>query len=91
MLMPGDFIQLRFSNERYGHTPIIVEVGDPPAPDNILLAAHSQDADYRPLDTYLYQEIRLIHILGAYPQRMGGSEDLPQPSDSGGEAPMAYM
>jgi hypothetical protein len=68
LLLPGDFVQLRFADERYGHTPIIVETGDPPALDNILVAAHSEDADYRPLDTYSYQEIRFIHILGAFPQ-----------------------
>lgn len=68
MLQPGDFVQFRFSADRYGHTPIIVAIGDPPAPNNILVAAHSIDADFRPLDTYDYQEIRFIHILGAYPQ-----------------------
>lgn len=66
-MMPGDFVQLRFADEKFGHTPIVVEVGTPPALDNILVAAHSQDADFRPLNTYLYQEIRFIHILGAYP------------------------
>lgn len=68
MLLPGDFVQLRFSYDTYGHTPIIVEIGDPPALDNILVAAHSQDADFRPLNTYAYQAIRFIHILGARPQ-----------------------
>lgn len=67
MLLPGDFVQLRFLEDRYGHTPIIVEVGDPPALSNILVAAHSMDADFRPLDTYQFREIRFIHILGAYP------------------------
>ena len=67
MLLPGDFVQLRFFEDRYGHTPIIVEVGDPPALSNILVAAHSMDADFRPLDTYQFREIRFIHILGAYP------------------------
>lgn len=67
MLMPGDFVQLRFANEQFGHTPVIVEVGDPPTLNNILVAAHSIDADFRPLDTYEFQEIRFIHILGAYP------------------------
>lgn len=64
---PGDFVQLRFpGRERFGHTPVIVEVGEPPTLGNILVAAHSQDADYRPLDTYTVQEMRFIHILGAY-------------------------
>ena len=66
MLMPGDFVQLRFSGEQYSHTPVIVEVGDPPQLGNILVAAHSVDSDFRPLDTYEFQDIRFIHILGAY-------------------------
>ncbi|MCI8422286.1 MAG: amidase domain-containing protein [Lawsonibacter sp.] len=80
MLLPGDFVQLRFTNDRYGHTPIIVEIGDPPTLGNILVAAHSQDADYRPLDTYHYQEIRFIHILGAYPQQ-GPPQVSPPPEE----------
>lgn len=68
-LLPGDFIQFRFNKETFGHTPIVVSVGDPPTPENTLIAAHSYDADYRPLNTYYYQEIRFIHILGAYPQQ----------------------
>ena len=66
VLMPGDFVQLRFSGDRFSHTPIIVEVGDSPSLENILVAAHSEDVDFRPLSTYQFQEIRFIHILGAY-------------------------
>ena len=64
--MPGDFIQLRFAGDTYGHTPIIVETGNPVSLDTILVAAHSQDADYRPINTYQYEAIRFIHILGAW-------------------------
>ena len=66
-LLPGDFIQLNFKGERFSHTPIVVQVGTPATPGNILLAAHSYDADFRPLDTYTYQQIRCLHILGANP------------------------
>jgi len=66
-LLPGDFVQFRFSKDSFGHTPIIVQMGDPPTLENTLIAAHSYDADYRPLSTYYFQEIRFIHILGAYP------------------------
>lgn len=63
---PGDFIQLRFDKERFAHTPIVVEVGSPPDPDNVLVAAHSDDADFQPLSSYPYQALRCLHILGAW-------------------------
>lgn len=65
-LLPGDFVQFNFKGERFSHTPIIVQIGMPATPENILLAAHSYDADYRPLSTYEFQELRCLHILGAY-------------------------
>ena len=67
----GDFLQFNFKGERFSHTPIIVQIGSPVTPENILLAAHSYDADYRPLSTYKYQQIRYLHILGAYPPKAG--------------------
>lgn len=63
-LRPGDLIQLSFKGGEFQHSPIVVSVGFPVAPENILLAAHSFDADNRPLSTYEYQEIRMIHITG---------------------------
>ena len=71
MLLPGDFVQLRFAYDTFGHTPIIVEIGSPPTLDNILVAAHSQDTDFRPLSSYFYQEIRFLHILGTRPPAAG--------------------
>lgn len=65
-LEPGDFIQLRFQKEAFGHTPIIVAMGEPPTLENTLIAAHSYDADWRPVSTYFFQEIRFLHIEGAY-------------------------
>ncbi len=62
----GDLIQLSFRNSEYQHTPVVVAVGDPPMPENILLAAHTYDADYRPMSTYPYELYRCLHILGAY-------------------------
>ena len=67
-LQPGDFVQLRFesSGEVFAHTPVVVSVGSVPRPDNILVAAHSNDADYRPLDSYKnVVEWRFLHIIGA--------------------------
>ncbi len=66
-LLPGDFIQLNFRGEIYSHTPIVVSIGQPATPETTLLAAHSYDADYRPLSTYTYRGIRYLHILGANP------------------------
>lgn len=65
LMIPGDFVQLRFENrEVFSHTPVIVSVGNPPDLSNILVAAHSIDADWRPVDTYPFQEIRFLHVLG---------------------------
>lgn len=65
---PGDFVQLRFQGrEGFSHTPIIVEIGEPRGLDTILVAAHSYDADYRPMSSYTVAELRFIHIFGAYP------------------------
>lgn len=66
-LEPGDFVQLGFQPNVYSHTPIIVEMGSPPTLANTLVAAHSYDVDCRPLDTYNFQQLRFLHILGAYP------------------------
>ena len=63
-LLPGDFAQLRFAPGPFAHNPVIVSVGNPPALDNILVAAHSEDADYRPLSTYPIQGVRFLHIVG---------------------------
>lgn len=64
MLRPGDLIQLSFQGDTFQHSPIVVATGIPIAPENILVAAHSYDADNRPLSTYEYKMIRLIHIIG---------------------------
>lgn len=63
-LVPGDLVQLSFNGETYKHSPIVVAVGYPVTPDNILVAAHSDDADHRPLSTYPYKKIRCLHITG---------------------------
>ena len=63
-LKPGDFVQLRFAPDApFRHTPVVVAVLSP-EPEGVLLAAHSQDADDRPLSTYPYELVRCLHILG---------------------------
>ncbi len=63
-LEPGDVVQLRFDEGFFAHTPVVVQVGTPPTPENILVAAHSNDADNRPLSTYTYNEVRALHVVG---------------------------
>lgn len=67
----GDFVQLRFGGKDvFGHTPIIVAIGEPPTLENTLVAAHTYDADYRPLASYYVEEMRFLHILGAHPMNV---------------------
>ena len=63
-IRPGDILQLSFAGETFQHSPVVVSVGEQPSPENVLLAAHSYDADNRPLRTYEYQKIRFLHITG---------------------------
>ena len=62
----GDFVQLNFGGDIYAHTPIVVQIGERPTLENTLVAAHSYDADYRPLSSYIFEEIRYLHISGVY-------------------------
>ena len=62
----GDILQISFDGIRYKHTPVVVAIGNPITAETVLLAAHSDDADNRPLSTYAYQSIRCIHIEGSY-------------------------
>lgn len=59
-LLTGDVIQLGKTDEGFYHTMIVVgfEMGVP------LVAAQSNDAYNRPLDTYIYDFDRFIHIDG---------------------------
>lgn len=66
LILPGDFVQFRFEDAEYGHTPVIVAAGNPPTLQNTLVAAHSVDADWRPISTYRFRELRFIHILGVW-------------------------
>lgn len=57
----GDFVQLGRETGDFYHTPVVVGFsrGVP------LLAAHSYDAVDKPLDSYRYERMRCLHILGA--------------------------
>ncbi|WRS26369.1 amidase domain-containing protein [Oscillospiraceae bacterium MB08-C2-2] len=61
---PGDIIQLAVYREDFHHTLVVVETGSVPDYQNTLIACHSYDSDYRPLDTYSIRTIRFLHIEG---------------------------
>ncbi len=85
-IRPGDFVQIRFkdSGDVFAHTPVIVSVGSPPNLSNILVSAHSNDADNRPLDTYEnVDELRFLHILGIF----RGEDTIPNGRMAQGERP----
>ena len=64
LAQPGDVIQLRFSGPVFQHSPVVVQTSPDGSADKILLAAHSSDADWRPLSSYEYEAYRVLHILG---------------------------
>ena len=56
----GDIIQLGRENEGYYHTLLVVGFDS----DGYLVAAQSDDAFLRPLDTYTYDYARFLHVEG---------------------------
>ena len=65
-MLPGDVVQLSFYGVRWAHSPVVVAVGEPRSRDNVLVAAHSYDADYRPISSYDFVSIRFLHVFGVY-------------------------
>ena len=63
-LRPGDIVQLSFKGTDFQHSPVVVSVGSVPTLENTLVAAHSYDADNRPLSTYEFRDTRYLHITG---------------------------
>lgn len=57
----GDIIQLGRANGDFYHSPFVVGFSSQGVP---LIAAHTNDAYGRPINTYVYERIRYIHILG---------------------------
>ena len=56
----GDFVQLGRETGDFYHTPVVVGFsrGVP------LIAAHTNDALNRPLNTYSFERLRCLHVLG---------------------------
>lgn len=63
-LRPGDIVQLSLAGSGWQHSPVVVAAQPPYGPADILVAAHSFDADDRPLNTYEYFAIRPVQITG---------------------------
>ncbi len=61
----GDVIQLSFDGAKYSHSLFITQIAGEPSISNIYVNTHTYDADLRPLNTYFYRSMRLIHIEGA--------------------------
>ncbi len=60
-VLPGDIIQLGNENKEFYHSLIINKV----TKYGILVSAHSIDSYMRPLNSYNFDKIRFIHIVGA--------------------------
>lgn len=56
---PGDLVQLGDRDGVFYHTPVITAVTP-----TILVAAHTFDVLDRPLDSYMYDTVRFLHIDG---------------------------
>ncbi len=62
MAEPGDIIQLGDNTDNFYHSLVVLNRTE----ENIYIAAHTNDALYRPLSDYSYAKSRCIHILGAF-------------------------
>lgn len=60
LVEPGDLIQLKNSEGRFYHTLVVVGIED----NEIYICANSNDALERPLSSYEYESLRVIHIEG---------------------------
>ena len=58
-VLPGDLVQLGDGGGEFYHCPVITAVHP-----EILVAAHSFDALDRPLDSYVFERVRFLHIEG---------------------------
>lgn len=56
----GDIVQLGRATGDFYHSPVVVGFSR----GRILVAAHSYDAFDKPLDSYFFERVRGIHILG---------------------------
>jgi len=58
-VLPGDLVQLGDGTGHFYHTPVITAVQPV-----LLVSAHTYDALDRPLDSYVFRQVRFLHIPG---------------------------
>ena len=58
-VLPGDIVQLGARDGHFYHSPVVIATSP-----EILVAAHTNDALDRPLDTYVFEVARFLHIEG---------------------------
>lgn len=63
-IQQGDIIQIATYLPEFHHTLVVVDTGEYPDIDNILICAHSYDSLDRPLNSYDITQIRCLHIAG---------------------------
>lgn len=61
-MVPGDLVQLSFIENVISHSLFVVEIGQKPDLNNVLIATHTDDIDYRPLSTYPAIQYRFLKI-----------------------------
>lgn len=61
---PGDVFVMAFVGGLFTHSGLVVEVKNK-EPQGILIAAHTIDSDERPISSYAYEAVRILHILGS--------------------------
>ena len=77
-IAPGDVVQFANEEGKFVHTALITLVPLVRRYSTVLVAAHSNDSDCRPLDTYAFPVMRFIHIDGVRSCKDGNTE---QPTD----------
>lgn len=65
----GDVIQLGKRDGTFYHTLLVTDIKR----QNLYVSTHTDDALNRPLDTYIVQQIRYLHILGVRRDNKSGS------------------
>ncbi len=58
----GDVIQLSFDGLEFTHALIISNIFEPPTLDSVEICCHTYDSINRPINTYIYEALRVIHI-----------------------------